>query len=535
VPGGVAGQGYPAESESFAADTARRVSGAASGALYTARETADHVREAAHDAANRVSEVASAAASAASHAASDAAVQAQELAGQVREMAVDAATQAKGAAREFTGNVREMASDIAGQATHGASHAADYAGRAGEDWARSAETATTRARAVTGRAAERATSLLADAGRNPVVLGGIGVLVGTLVGRSFLQSERGEQLAGQTRRALDRGAREAAEAATSIARTATERASGLASTASEGLGSVAKSGSRQPAPLGRRARELASGVTRGGARVLRFSGDTPRGPRQAARRGSQRPRPPSRTQLDLGRQAQAVRTWFDDEVIGMRQRYPLLLAALGLTAGALVGGSLRLTEAERRSFRPIGSKLREQVQDVVGEQYAHVKGTVEQLASELPAALRGGETGGAGPDSSDEGQGATPRPSAADVDRAVSARAGAAGVARPDPLTEEEHRELERRLAQPVGPRLDAGRAPDPDQTPSSRAGFEFNDEDHVRAAFGLSGSPVGDGGSGRMRGGFGGDGYRNYGDAGPEARGAAPVRIDDAAFPRTT
>ncbi|MHC2017769.1 CBS domain-containing protein [Methylobacterium sp. CM6247] len=97
-----------------------------------------------------------------------------------------------------------------------------------------------------------------------------------------------------------------------------------------------------------------------------------------------------------------------------------------------------------------------------------------------------------------------------------TARADTTRNARHDPLTEEEHRELAGRLAQPPGPRPDAGRAPDADtgRVADPRAAIE---SEVARAAFGLAGSPVG-AEPGRMEGGFGGDGYNNYGEMfGPE------------------
>lgn len=97
-----------------------------------------------------------------------------------------------------------------------------------------------------------------------------------------------------------------------------------------------------------------------------------------------------------------------------------------------------------------------------------------------------------------------------------TARADATRAARPDPLTEAEHAELARRLSQPPGPRPDAGRAPDPDRQRATDPSAP-RDGDDARAAFGSAGGPVG-GEPGRLRGGFGGDGYTNYGDMfGPE------------------
>ncbi|GJE52379.1 Inosine-5'-monophosphate dehydrogenase [Methylobacterium tardum] len=104
-----------------------------------------------------------------------------------------------------------------------------------------------------------------------------------------------------------------------------------------------------------------------------------------------------------------------------------------------------------------------------------------------------------------------------------SGRADPTRNARPIPLSAEEQQELARRLAKPPEPRRDAGRAPDPDG-----AGQASRDEDDVRAAFGIAGSPA-SGGSGRMPGGFGGDGYNTYGARfGPGEAQPRPATLSD-------
>ncbi|CAO4193918.1 CBS domain-containing protein [Methylorubrum extorquens] len=72
----------------------------------------------------------------------------------------------------------------------------------------------------------------------------------------------------------------------------------------------------------------------------------------------------------------------------------------------------------------------------------------------------------------------------------TAARADATREARPSPLTEDEQQELDRRLAQPTGPRLDVGRAPDPVRTGGAAA--RRRDEEDVRAAFGGLRQPCG-------------------------------------------
>jgi CBS domain-containing protein len=107
-----------------------------------------------------------------------------------------------------------------------------------------------------------------------------------------------------------------------------------------------------------------------------------------------------------------------------------------------------------------------------------------------------------------------------------TARADTARDARPSPLSDDERRELERRLAEPPRPRSDAGRAPDPDST--AEAAAASHDEDNVRASFGIAGSPAGSG-PGRMPGGAGGDSYNSYGEMfGPGENKTPPAHLSD-------
>jgi len=106
-----------------------------------------------------------------------------------------------------------------------------------------------------------------------------------------------------------------------------------------------------------------------------------------------------------------------------------------------------------------------------------------------------------------------------------TARADATRDNRPSPLSDDERRELERRLSTPDGPRPDRGRAPDND----GQTRGMVRDEDDVRAAFGSTGSPAEGNGTGHMAGGFGGDGYAHYGQGfGPGAGRTRPATIDD-------
>ncbi len=117
----------------------------------------------------------------------------------------------------------------------------------------------------------------------------------------------------------------------------------------------------------------------------------------------------------------------------------------------------------------------------------------------------------------------------------TSARADQTRDRRPAPLTGDERRELERRMQDD---RSDDWRHRPNDYRERMRGGdhggrpdqFRFRDEDDVRAAFGSFGHPGEEAGrNARMRGGFGGDGYQNYGDEyagrGSAGRGYHPKR----------
>lgn len=96
------------------------------------------------------------------------------------------------------------------------------------------------------------------------------------------------------------------------------------------------------------------------------------------------------------------------------------------------------------------------------------------------------------------------------------ARADQARHPAPSRLSRHERHELEGRRNDDEHRRhrrLAMGRRGD-DDNGGPRGGFRFRDEDDMRAAFGSAGGPVGAGSRNpRMRGGFGGEGYQNYGE----------------------
>jgi CBS domain-containing protein len=93
---------------------------------------------------------------------------------------------------------------------------------------------------------------------------------------------------------------------------------------------------------------------------------------------------------------------------------------------------------------------------------------------------------------------------------------------RPERLTADERRQLDERRRDESRDRADEARRGSASEarfrtgrsSGAGRPGFGFSDEDDVRAAFGSFGRPGEERGRNpQMRGGFGGDGYRNYGE----------------------
>lgn len=500
VPGGVAGQGTLADDRHGAAGVAGQAADLASRAAESAREIADSVREAAYGAASRVSDAADAAGATASDAAGRTAVRAGEIADIARRAAYEAAGRMTEAANAATSTASQAASRGASTLTEAWDSAA---GRAAGVAGRTAHTA--------GRAADRAGGFASQAGRNPFVLGALGLAVGALVARTVRRTEAGGRIIGQTYRVLDQGAGRVTSVASEAVRNASDAATGLASAAGGSLGAAAARGAAAAGAVAASAKGLAADLTRSGTRVLGLAGERSQPVRRNGRTGAPRARRVERPS-DL---AEGVKTWFRDDVVGMGQKSPLLLAAVCLSTGAAIGGAIRLTDAERRSFAPLGAKARRRAEDAAAEALAELRERAAGFA--VPGA-------GVGQD----GEGAMPPRSAYGAAPAGRA-AEAARDARPDPLTPEERQELERRLSKPVGPRPDAGRAPDSPGVSSAGGGLVFTDEDHVRAAFGSAGSPLGGADtSGRMPGGFGGDGYSNYGSGGPVARTASAASLAD-------
>ena len=67
----------------------------------------------------------------------------------------------------------------------------------------------------------------------------------------------------------------------------------------------------------------------------------------------------------------------------MGRRYPLLLGAIALTAGAAAGGLLRPTPTEQQLFGPLSDRLKRRVREVADEQLSQARETAAEFANQV--------------------------------------------------------------------------------------------------------------------------------------------------------
>jgi len=73
----------------------------------------------------------------------------------------------------------------------------------------------------------------------------------------------------------------------------------------------------------------------------------------------------------------------------MGRRYPFLLGAIGLSVGAAVGGSLRLTGTEKRVAGPLSGTVMRRVREAADERFADIRDTADHVATQLRTELAG--------------------------------------------------------------------------------------------------------------------------------------------------
>src|SRR3954447_2046984 len=219
VPGGVAGYGYPVETDAPTPGRTER-GGASPGVADRARMIAECAQDAAATAAARASEAtretgervrASAAhlTEALPGVVEKVSEQAADLAAQASATASGLATRASEKAAHAAGRARMVVSDLVEQASEGTAGAQSYA----------AETAH--------GATDRAIALLDKAQRNPVILGAVGLAAGLAIARSVRGTGAGAYL-HDAADSIGAGARGVAAGAADLAKEAADRAGGFA-------------------------------------------------------------------------------------------------------------------------------------------------------------------------------------------------------------------------------------------------------------------------------------------------------------------
>ena len=363
VPGGVAGYGYPSDAKGQLARAANQASAAVSRTGEAARDLAWDVRERVREAASDTAEHVAAGAASATSAASDFA---NRTAASVSETAHNVAARASGVLHQ----ARDAALDTAHDLSTATESAADTVSRAAHQ---TASTMSNRADA----AAVRAVGLFDQARRNPALLGLGGLAAGVVAVRALSRTETGGRLIGQT----GRTARGVTSSLGDAARRTGTQASHLASAATAGVTGAVSSGIEAASGLASSAAHLVSGT---GSSAGREPG---RGTKSGRSSGSARNTPARSRNDDSGQsggpaQPGAVNRWLHDDVLALGRRYPFLLGAIGLSLGAAVGGSMRLTGSERRVAGPLGPVMK-RVRDIADERYADIRDTAAHVATKL--------------------------------------------------------------------------------------------------------------------------------------------------------
>lgn len=364
VPGGVAGYGYPSDAKGQLARAANQASAAVSRTGEAARDLAwdvrERVREAASDTAEHVAAGAENATSAASDFASRTAASVSGMAHNVAARASEALHQARDAALDTAHDLSAATESAADTVSRAAYHTASSMG----DRANSATI--------------RVTGVFEQARRNPALLGLAGVAAGVVAMRALSRTETGGRLIGQTGRTARGMTSHLGEAA----RRTGSQASHLASTATAGVTEAVSSGIEAASGLASSAVHLVSGP---GSSAGREAG---RGTESDRTSGSARKSPARSRNSDsdpFGRspaQPGAVNRWLHDDVLALGRKYPFLLGAIGLSLGAAVGGSMRLTGTEKRVAGPLGPVMK-RVRDIADERYADIRDTAAHVATKL--------------------------------------------------------------------------------------------------------------------------------------------------------
>ena len=371
VPGGVAGYGYPVDEDPPGSSLTERASLAASSAGEMAQDLRTRAQDTASDLGERVSETLEGARTSAMSAADTARTAVGDAAESARTAVLHAAETARTTVAETAASLRTAASDIAERTTSTVSRNADYARR-------------------------RAAGMAEQAQASPLVLGALGLAVGTALVYSLRASEAGDWLnsgnrRGPNRRMPDRGyrgSRNASPPPRPAHRRSSRSASDMTSAAGEGFSRAGEAAG----DLASSAAETASGVAGAASRMLGAAGDTVSSTASSAyETASSAYRSAADFAASAGRRAPEAAGRVQQQLSELGERYPLLLGAMSLAIGAAVGGSLRLSESENRVMGPMSDKLKQRARELADEQFTVAREAAEQFAGDLGGQFGAGQ------------------------------------------------------------------------------------------------------------------------------------------------
>jgi hypothetical protein len=415
VPGGVAGYGYPVEASAPGTGAMARVGAAVSEAGDLARDAGTRARDMAAHAGEAVSDMASRAAGAASDAADRARATAADLADRATSAAADAAGWAQETASDVSDRAGSMMSDardragsmVSGMTGSGPSGGTGSSAPQQARWTPPQTQSSSTFANMSGGMRQGAASIADMAQRNTVALGVIGIVAGAILGRSLRSSRAADRIASQAGDTWARGTRRVGSRmrdASDYARDTAERMRDEGSdaagetwdAASDAASSVSQTVSAAASGAARRAADLASGVGDAASRVTETAGDALSSVTSGVSRAtSSAYRTASRQAAYARRRAGAATEGLPGEIANLAQSYPILFGTVGLALGAALGGSLRLSEGEKRVMGPASEMLKERAREIAEQELGQVTQMAERLGDTLQArAAAFGDTDG---------------------------------------------------------------------------------------------------------------------------------------------
>jgi hypothetical protein len=366
------------------------------------------------DAGAAVSDMASRAAGAAS----DAADRARTTAAGVANRAASAASDAAGWAQETASNVTDRAGaivrdqadsmvsgvrDQAGSMMSGITGSGSSSGAPAPQQPRWTphDTSSSTVGNVGESVRHGAASIAEMAQRNTVALGVIGIVAGAILGRSLRSTRAADRFASSAGDTWSRSSRRVGSGMRGSSEYARHRAERLHKggsdaardtwdAASDAASSATSAVSDAASGVAGRASDLASGVADTVTRVAETAGEALSSATSGVSRAtSSAYRTASRQAAYAGRRAARMTDGLPGEVANLARSYPLLFGTVGLALGAALGGSMRLSESERRVMAPAGEALRERARELAEQQLGNVAEMAERLGDTLQARVAG--------------------------------------------------------------------------------------------------------------------------------------------------